>query len=83
MNDEQLTEQPGPPVPAGQEPPEASRSWPSVVTELAHKVADGTVSGAAGYGTKMILDKVRRGGKPGDGGGEPAPPDTSQGADGA
>jgi hypothetical protein len=70
-NDESRPEQPAQPA---ETPQEAQRHWPSIVTELAHKAADGTVTGAAAWTAKRVLDKKFGGRGQDKGGGKPEPP---------
>ena len=46
------------PAPA-QDPHEAQRNWQQLLDEAAHKVMDGTLQAAGGYGAKVVIDKVR------------------------
>ena len=71
MSDESRPEQAAQPA---ETPQEAQRNLPSIVVELAHKAADGTVTGAAAWTAKKVLDKTFGGRDSGNDGGESGPP---------
>jgi hypothetical protein len=74
-SDESRPEQPAPPAEPTQE---AQRHYASFALEMAHKAADGTMTGAAAWTAKKVLDKTFGGRGPDKDGGKPGPPGDQQ-----